>query len=69
MNDFWEIRQNLSEPKTSSPFEGIEEDKMYSNYWNKEHPFVVYQLGTSSDTKTDRQRQKDFDHNEDIQGT
>ena len=65
MNDFWEMRQNLSKPKTLAAFEEIEEDEFFSNYWNKEHPSVVYQLGTSSDTETDSQRQ-DSDHDEDI---
>ena len=56
MNDFWEMRLNLGEPKTSTPFEEIKEDELFSNYWNKEHPCVAYQLGTSSDTKIDSQR-------------
>ena len=55
----------LGEPKTSADFEEIEEDEIFSKYWDKEHPSVVYQLGTSSDTETDSQRQ-DSDHDEDI---
>ena len=56
MNDFWEMRKNLGEPKTLVDFEEIEEDELFSNYWDKEHPSVVYQLGTSSDTDIDIQR-------------
>ena len=42
MNDFWEMRQKLCELKTLAPFEEIEEDEIFSNYWNKENPYVVY---------------------------
>ena len=45
MNDFWEMRQNLGEPKTLIDFEEIEENELFSKYWDKEHPSVVYQLG------------------------
>ena len=52
VNDFWEMRQNLGEPKTSADFEEIEEDELFSKYWDKEHPPVVYQLGDTN-TKSD----------------
>ena len=32
------MRQNLGEPKTSAVFDEIDEDEIFSNYWNKEHP-------------------------------
>lgn len=69
MNDFWEMRKNLGEPKTSVDFEEIEEGKFFSIYWDKEHPSVVYQLGTSNDTDTNIQRHKDFHYDTSIQGT
>ena len=58
MNDFWEMRQNLGEPKVLEDFEEIEEDNFFIKYWDKEHPFVVYQIGRSShsDTEIDSQR-------------
>ena len=56
MNEFLEMQKKLGEPKILAPFEEIEKDENFSNYWNKGHPFVVYQLGTSSDTKIDSQR-------------
>ena len=51
------MRQNLGEPKTSANFEEIEEDVLFSEYWDKEHPSVVYQIGTSThnDTKSDHE--------------
>ena len=52
MNDFWEMIQNLGEPKTSANFEEIEEDELFSKYWDKEHPSIVYQLG---DTESEHQ--------------
>ena len=52
VNDFWEMRQNLGEPKTSADFEAIEEDECFRKYWDKEHPSIVYQLG-DIDTKSD----------------
>ncbi len=67
MTDFLKMRQNLGEPKTSTTFEEIEEDAILRYYWNKGHPFVVYQFGTCSDSNS--QRQNDHNSNEDIQGT
>ena len=46
------MRQNLGEPKTLADFEEIEEDELFSEYQDKEHPSVVYQLG---DTESDHE--------------
>jgi hypothetical protein len=56
MIDFWKMRQNLGEPKTSAIFDKIEEDEIFSNYWNKEHPTVLYDFGSDGDNE----RQKDL---------
>ena len=66
ITEFWKMRQNLGEPKTSADFETINEDDLFSTYWDKEHPTVLYQLGSCSDS--DIQRQKDLQSDADIQG-
>ena len=48
LNDFLEMRKNMGEPKTLAGFEEIEEDDLFSQYWDKEHPSVAYQLGHSN---------------------
>ena len=48
ITDFWKMRQNLGEPKTSAYFEIIDEDELFSTYWDKEHPTILYQLGSCS---------------------
>ena len=63
---FWKMRQNLGEPKTSADFETIDEDELFSTYWDEEHPTVLYELGSCSDS--DIQRQKDLEFDVDIQG-
>ena len=65
ITEFWKMRQNLGEPKTSENFETIDEDDLFNTYWDKEHPTVLYQLGSCSDS--DIQRQKDLQSNVDIQ--
>ena len=52
------MRQDLGEPKTLVDFEEIDEDNLLSTYWDKEHPIVLYQLGSFSEI--DIQRQKDL---------
>lgn len=64
MTDFWKMRQNLGEPKTSAGFDEIDEDEIFSNYWSKEHPTVLYDFGSDSDNE----RQKDLQSDADIQG-
>ena len=41
-------------------------DDLFSTYWDKEHPTVLYQLGSCSDS--DIQRQKDLQSDANIQG-
>ena len=60
------MKKNLGQPKTSVCFEEIEEDELFNNYWNKEHPTVLYDFGSCSDS--DIQRQKDLESDGDIQG-
>ena len=50
ITDFWKMRQNLGEPKTLAGFEKIDEDEFFSNYWDKEHPTILYQLDSCSDS-------------------
>ena len=45
---FWKMRQNLGEPKTSANFETIDEDELFSTYWDKEHPTVLWLKDKSS---------------------
>ena len=66
MIDFWKIRKNLGEPKTSASFEEIDEDELFSDYWDKENPTVLYDFGSCSDN--DIQRQKDLESDVNIQG-
>ena len=66
ITDFWKLRQNLGEPMTSNFFEAIDKDKLFSTYWDKVHPTVLYELGSCSDS--DIQRQKDLESDADIQG-
>lgn len=40
------MKQNLGEPKTSAIFDEIDEDEIFSNYWNKEHLTVLYDFGS-----------------------
>ena len=54
MTDFWKMRQNLGEPKTSTSFEEIKEGELFNNYWNKEHPIVIYDSGSCSDNDIQR---------------
>ena len=48
------MRQNLGEPKTSVGFEEIEEDELFNDYWNKEHPTVLYDFGSCSNNDIQR---------------
>ena len=52
--EFWKMRQNLGEPKTSVDFETIDEDELFITYWDEEHPTVLYQLGSCSDSDIQR---------------
>ena len=66
MTDFWKMRKKLGELKTSTIFEEIEEDELFNDYCNKEHPTVLYDFGSCSDS--DNERQKDLESDADIQG-
>ena len=48
------MRQNLGEPKTSIGFEAIHEDELFSTYWDKEHPTILYELGSCSGSDIQR---------------
>ncbi|GLJ04972.1 hypothetical protein SUGI_0007990 [Cryptomeria japonica] len=37
INDFWNMRRNLGEPKTSAEFESIDEDAEFNKLWDMEH--------------------------------
>ena len=54
ITDFWKIRKNLGEPKTSIDFEAIDEDELFSKYLDKEHPTILYELGSCSDNDIQR---------------
>ena len=40
----------MGETKTSEGFEEIEEDELFSDYSNKEHPIVLYDFGSCSES-------------------
>ena len=54
MTNFWKMRQILGEPKTSLGFEEIEEDKLFIDHWNKEHPTIQYDFVSCSDNNIER---------------
>ena len=61
MTNFWKMRQNLGEPKTSVGFKEIEKDEIFSDYWDKEHPTILYDFGNYSDNDIERQKDLEFD--------
>ena len=42
MDDFWRMRKDLGEPKTSKALDEIDEDIEFSKLWNLEHPKLAY---------------------------
>ena len=49
ISDFWEMRMNLSEPKTSADFGEVEEDTMFDELWNKEHTTEAHHSDSDDD--------------------
>ena len=49
ISQFWEMRKNLGEPKTSADLDEVEEDTMFENLWNKEHPVEAHHSDTDHD--------------------
>ena len=37
IREFWTISKNLSEPKTSTEFDSLDEDKTFSRLWDEGH--------------------------------
>ena len=49
ISQFWEMRKNLGEPKTSADLDEVEEDTMFVELWNKEHPAEAHHSDTDDD--------------------
>ena len=49
-SQFWEMRKNLSEPKTSADLDEVEEDTMLVKLWNKKHPDEAHHSDTDDDS-------------------
>lgn len=55
ISQFWEMRKNLGEPKTSTDLDEVEEDTMFDELWNKEHPTEAYHSDIVTDDDYDDQ--------------
>ena len=42
MDDFWRMRKDLGEPRTSQDLDEIDEDIEFRKLWNLEHPKLAY---------------------------